>query len=126
MVKTLPLNEALSSLNLPNLHRNLFSSPEWLSVIQEAYDVKLFVKYLEHDGGVRSYIIYSVVKNFLEWKICVCSYCDYFDCQVATVDDWILFLKELRHEYPEYRIAILNLPYRYYTEPDVWFCRIFG
>jgi hypothetical protein len=109
MVKTLPLNEALSSLNLPALHRNLFSSPEWLVVIQKAYDVKLFVKYIEHDGDVRSYIIYSVVKNFLEWKICVCSYCDYFDCQVASVDDWKLFLRELRHEYPEYRIAIRNL-----------------
>jgi hypothetical protein len=109
MVKTLPLKQALKILKLPGLYRNLFSSEGWLSVIDKTYNLELFVKYIEREGGIDSYIIYSVVKNFLEWKICMCSYCDYFDCHVKSVEDWDLFFKALREEYPGYRITVRNL-----------------
>ena len=108
-VKTLSLQEALDRLTLPALDRNLFSSPAWLQVLQKTYSVRLFVKYIEANGAVSSYIVYSVVKNFLEWKICVCSYCDYCDGHVQTKEDWQAFIEDLRREYPDYRIAVRNL-----------------
>jgi len=109
MVKTLPFFEALAQLNLPHLHRNLFSSPEWMAAIHKTYGVRLFVKYIEENGQVRSYIIYSVVRNFLEEKICICSYCDYCDCPVASAEDWRAFFSSLREDYPQFRIAVRNL-----------------
>jgi len=107
MIKTLPLGEILP--DIPEPHRNLFSSPEWLTVIDQTYRPNLFMKCIERDWKAGSYIIYAVVRNFLEWKICVCSYCDYFDCGVTSFDDWEEFFAELRREYPEYRIAVRNL-----------------
>jgi len=109
MVSTLILTEALNSLKLPGLHKNLFSSQDWLEVLQKTYGLKLFVKYIKHGGKINSYIIYSVVTNFLEWKICICSYCDYFDCHVESLEDWRLFFKSLQKDYPGYRIAVRNL-----------------
>lgn len=109
MIKTLPLSEALKTLDLPDLDRNLFSSSDWLSVIKKTYSPRLFLKYIEREGRVASYIIYSVVRNFLENKICICSYCDYFDCYVHGADDWQLFFDDIRREYPMYRIAVRNL-----------------
>ena len=109
MVKTLPLHKALENLSLPGLERNLFSSPAWLSVLYETYKLKLFVKYIEREGKIAGYIVYSVVSNFLEDKICVCSYCDYCDYHVSTQEDWQAFFDSLRQEYPQYRIAIRNL-----------------
>lgn len=109
MVKTLPLMEAFKSLNLPGLERNLFSSPDWLTVLDKTYNCKLFVKYIERNGRIVSHIIYCAVKNFLEWKICICSYCDYFDCTIERKEDWQAFFESLRQEYPQYRIAVRNL-----------------
>src|SRR6185436_17577250 len=109
MVKTLPFQEALQSLTLPEFNKNLFVSADWLKVLDKTYQIKMFVKYIEWEGKVTSYIIYSVVKNFLEWKICVCSYCDYFDCHVKTLEDWHAFFESLRADYPRYRIAVRNL-----------------
>ncbi len=108
-IKTLPLTEAFDRLNLPGFGENLFSSRDWLMVLIQTYHLKLHVKYIEESGKVTDYIIYSVVKNFLEWKICVCSYCDYFDCHVQTPERWHLFFESIRQDYPEYRIAIRNL-----------------
>jgi len=105
-VRTSPLREALDKIGLPDLHRNLFSSPEWMSVLERTYGLKLFVKYIEEAGRIRSYVLYSVVHNFLEEKICVCSYCDYCDCPVASLDDWRLFFYSWRSDFPDYRIAI--------------------
>lgn len=109
MVKTLPFVEASKTLKIPDLNRNLFSSTDWLAVLLKTYNLKLYVKYIEREGKIESSIVYSVVKNFLEWKICICSYCDYFDCYVKDLHDWKIFLKALREEYPHYRIAIRNL-----------------
>ncbi|MEW5894692.1 MAG: GNAT family N-acetyltransferase [Candidatus Omnitrophota bacterium] len=109
MVKTLPLKEALSRLELPAMERNLFSSPRWFEVIYKTYGTRFEVKYIEKDGRVESYIIYSVIHNFLEWKICLCSYCDYSDGLVQSVEDWKKFFESLRHDYPKYRIAVRNL-----------------
>lgn len=109
MVKTLPLSAALTTLDLPGANRNLFSSFDWLTVIQRTYKPKMFVKYIECGGHVESYVIYSAVRNFLEDKICVCSYCDYFDCHVKDVQDWQALFDDIRREYPDYRIAVRNL-----------------
>lgn len=109
MIKTLPLTEAVAQLDLPGIERNLFSSPSWLDVIRKTYGTRLFIKYLERDGRVVSYIPYAVVHNFLEWKICQCSYCDYCDGIVESPDHWRLFFEDLRREFPRYRIAIRNL-----------------
>ncbi len=109
MVKTLPLGQALQELTLPNLKANLFSSDDWLTSIIKTYNTQIFVKYIERDGRVASYILYTAVRNFLEWKICICSYCDYCDCYVENLEDWQSFFASLREEYPNYRIAIRNL-----------------
>jgi CelD/BcsL family acetyltransferase involved in cellulose biosynthesis len=109
MIKTLPLSVAVKTLDLPGFDRNLFSSLDWLTVIERTYAPKLFIKYIERDGRIQSYIIYSAVRNFLEHKICICSYCDYFDCFVQSADEWQLFFDDIRREYPMYRIAIRNL-----------------
>ena len=109
MIKTLAFTQAVQQLNLPGLHRNLFSSTDWLQAIYNTYQSKLFVKYIEEGGRVKSYILYTAVKNFLEWKICICSYCDYCDCYVESVEDWKLLIQSLRDEYPRYRIALRNL-----------------
>lgn len=109
MVKTLSFDEAIKTLPLPALQRNLFSSPEWLSVLTKTYRLRFFVKYIEREGHIASYVIYSVVHNFLEEKICVCSYCDYFDCYVEKAQDWELFFEALRQEHFRYRMAIRNL-----------------
>ncbi len=108
-VKTLPFNQALQQLKLPGLQDNLFSSPDWLKVLQTTYGLKLFVKYIERNGEVESYIVYSAVRNILEWKICICSYCDYFDCHVQSSEDWHIFFNSIRQDYPDYRIAVRNL-----------------
>jgi hypothetical protein len=108
-VQTLPIDEALKRGILPGLGRNLFSSPEWFNVILKTYHPKMFVKFLEESGKVRSYVIYTVVKNFLEWKICVLSYCDYCDAYVVSIDDWRVFFEALCQEFPRYRIAIRSL-----------------
>ncbi len=108
-VRTRTLEEVLGTVALPGLDRNLFSSPEWLRVVAATYGTRFFVKYIEENGVVVSYIIYAVVKNFLEWKICVCSYCDYCDGYVRGPDDWRIFFEALRRDYPQYRIAIRNL-----------------
>ncbi|MCC6758179.1 MAG: GNAT family N-acetyltransferase [Candidatus Omnitrophica bacterium] len=109
MVKTLPFLQAAKNLNLPGLDDNLFASAEWSSVIVTTYGTKIFVKYIEREGKVASYIIYSVVKNFLEWKICILSYSDYCDGHVETLEDWKAFFASLRAEYPGYRMALRNL-----------------
>lgn len=109
MVKTLPFLQAAKELDLPGLHDNLFASDHWSNVIVATYGTKIFIKYIERDGRVASYIIYSVVKNFLEWKICFLSYSDYCDGHVETLDDWKAFFLSLREEYPEYRLALRNL-----------------
>jgi len=108
-VKTLPYFEAIKTLDLPEHYNNLFSSPEWLRIIHQTYHSKLFVKYIEENKRIASCITYSVVHNFLEWKICIGSYCDYFDCSVADAKHWHMFFEDLRREYPKYRIAIRNL-----------------
>lgn len=109
MIKTLSYSQAVRQLDLPGADRNLFSSPAWLMTLVNTYQLNLFVKYIEENGRVVSHIVYSTVRNFLEWKICICSYCDYFDCQVASREHWQMFLDELHKEYPEYRIAVRNL-----------------
>ncbi len=109
MVQTLTFEEALKKLNLPGLQRNLFSSPEWIQGIIKTYGTRFFVKYIEENGRVVSYILYSAVKNFLEWKICIASYCDYCDGYVRSADDWRKFFESLRAEYPKHRIAVRNL-----------------
>lgn len=108
-IKTARLPEAFNSLKLPDPHRNLFSSPEWLNIIYKTYGTQLFIKYTEENGVIGDYIIYSVVHNFLEDKICVCSYCDYFDCCVRSSETWRRFIQDIRKEYPCYRIAVRNL-----------------
>ncbi len=109
MVKTLTYLEAIENLKLPGLDRNLFLSREWVDVLYKTYRLKLFVKYIERNGEVVSYVIYSAVKNFLEWKICVLSYCDYCDSHVQTREDWQAIFDSIREEYPKYRVAIRNL-----------------
>ena len=110
IVKTLTLSEALERhLFLKGFNDNLFMSQEWLRVLMSTYQLKLFVKYIEKDGSPTSWIIYSVVRNFLEWKICVCSYCDYFDCYLTGERDWNILFESLRKKYPRYRIAMRNL-----------------
>lgn len=106
---TLPLMQGLDQLGLPGFNENLFASKDWLKVVDQTYGCALFIKYLERNGRVSSYIIYSVVKNFLEWKICICSYSDYFDCHIERREDWQTFFDDLRREYPDYRITIRNL-----------------
>ncbi len=120
MLRTISFQDALKNLDLPGLHRNLFSSPEWIEGIIRTYGTKFFVKYIEEDGRVVSYILYSVVKNFLEWKICIASYCDYCDGYVRSADDWRQFFQSLRQEYPQYRIAVRNLRDQYAREAGVF------
>src|SRR6185295_7589511 len=78
-LQTLPLFEATRRLALPGAEQNLFSSLAWQHVLQRTYGLKLFCKFIEEEGILQSYFIYSVVHNFLEWKVCVGSYCDYLD-----------------------------------------------
>ena len=108
-VKTLSLQDAVRTLKLPGLERNLFSSLEWIAVIDKTYRSAIFIKYIEREGKIESYILYSVVKNFLEWKICMLSYCDYCDGYVQSPAQWQVFFDDLRREYPRYRIAVRNL-----------------
>lgn len=113
-IKTMALMEAYEKLDLPQGERNLFSSPNWQRIIHQTYGLKpyglkQFCKYIEHDGKIVSYFIYSAVHNFLEWKICVGSYCDYLDCHVSQPQHWQLFFEAIHKEYPRYRIAIRNL-----------------
>ena len=108
-VRTLPFAEALDRVFLPGLEDNLFSSPAWLRALQRAYGPKIFVKYILRDSRVESYVFYTVIKNFLEWKVCVLSYCDYCDAHIRTVDDWRLIVDALRAEYPGFRIVVRSL-----------------
>lgn len=107
-VKTMAFPEALH-LDLPGLKRNLFSSDDWLHIIHKTYGTRIIVKYIEEAGRVRSYILFTVIRNFLEWKICIFSYSDYCDCHVQSLEDWKAFFQSLREDYPDYRIAIRNL-----------------
>lgn len=109
MVKTLPFPIAIKTLTLPELDRNLFSSADWILVIDHTYRLRIFVKYIEEEGRVLSYIIYTVVHNFLEDKICICSYCDYCDCHVTSPLHWQELFDTLKKEYPMYRITVRNL-----------------
>lgn len=109
MIKTLPIKEALATLKLPGREDNLFSSPDWLRVIDRAYGPKLFIKYIERDGEIVSYVFYSVVKNFLEWKVCVLSYCDYCDAHISSTDDWLMIFEAVKQEYPGFRIVVRSL-----------------
>ncbi len=109
MIKTLSLQAALNTLSLPGLSDNLFSSPSWLRVIQRAYNSKILVKYIERDGHIAGYVFYTVVKSFLEWKICVLSYCDYCDAHIASEEDWRVVFEDLKKDYPEYRIVVRSL-----------------
>ena len=106
---TLPLFDAYLRFNLLHAQNNLFSSQAWQRVLHQTYGLKLFCKFIEEEGALQSYIIYSVVHNFLEWKICVGSYCDYLDNQVQHPDHWHHFFEAIREEYPRYRIAVRNL-----------------
>lgn len=109
MVKTLPFLEAVKTLDFSGCPTNLFSSASWAQVIIKTYGTEIFVKYIERDGRVVSSVIYSVVKNFLEWKICMLSYSDYCDGHVESLDDWKAFFDSFRSEYPNYRLALRNL-----------------
>ncbi len=108
-VKTLPALEALKRLSLPGIEGNLFSSPGWLRVLARAYGANVFIKYIERDGAVDAYVFYTVVKNFLEWKVCVLSYCDYCDAHISSVKDWQLVFEELKKEFPRFRIVVRSL-----------------
>ncbi|MBF0486131.1 MAG: GNAT family N-acetyltransferase [Candidatus Omnitrophica bacterium] len=108
-VKTLPLFKALQALELPGLDENLFFSSAWFRVVESAYHPKMFLKYIEKNGKVASYVVYTAVRNFLEWKICILSYCDYCDAHVETEEDWKIFFDSFRKDFPEYRIAIRSL-----------------
>ena len=109
MVKTLTLQQALNDLKFPGFSDNLFSSEAWLRAIDCAYQPKLVVKYIERDGVVAAYIVYSVVKNFLEWKVCALSYCDYYDAHIKTVEDWQVIFEDIQKEYPGFRIVVRSL-----------------
>lgn len=108
-IKTMPLLEAFAQLDLPDPQRNLFSSPDWQEVIFKTYGLKQYCKYIEENGRVSSYFIYSVVNNIFEWKICVGSYCDYLDCHVSKPEHWHVFFQAICQEFSRYRIAIRNL-----------------
>jgi hypothetical protein len=110
-VKTLPALEAFGKLSLPGLKDNLFSSAEWIRVLVQAYRAKVFVKYLARDGNdqVDAYVFYTVVRNFLEWKVCVLSYCDYCDAHISSPEDWQLIFRALQEEFPKYRIVVRSL-----------------
>ncbi len=108
-VRTLPADVALATLALPGLKNNLFSSPAWIRVILKAYGPRMFIKYIERDGRIESYVFYTVVKNFLEWKVCVLSYCDYCDAHMASASDWRLVFEDLRREYPMFRLVVRSL-----------------
>jgi len=108
-VRTLPIDEALKRGDLPGLDRNLFSSPGWFSVILKTYRPNMFVKLLEDGGRIKGYVVYTVVKNFLEWKICILSYCDYCDAYVDSAADWRDLFDSFRRDFPRYRIAIRSL-----------------
>ena len=108
-VKTILANEALKKIDLPDSQRNLFSSPAWIRVVMRAYGANVFVKYIERDGKVDAYVFYTVVKNFLEWKVCVLSYCDYCDAHISSVEDWRAIFSELKQEYPKFRIVVRSL-----------------
>ena len=108
-VQTYPLQKALTTLDLPGLDDNLFSSADWMTVLDKTYRLNLFVKVIERDGRANSSVFYSVVKNFLEWKVCLCSFCDYCDAKVKSLDDWQTPFASLRDEYPQYRIAVRNM-----------------
>jgi len=109
MVETLPFQKAIKEIRFPGLERNLFCSADWMAVLDATYRLNLFVKFIREAGEVRSYVVYTAVRNFLEWKICVCSYCDYCDGHVKNLDDWKAFFEDFRREYPAYRIAVRNL-----------------
>jgi hypothetical protein len=109
VIKTLPLRQALDTLTLPGLSDNLFSSSAWLRVLDRAYQPKLFVKYIERDGQVAGYMFYSVVRNFLEWKVCALSYCDYYDAHLSSAEDWRLIVDDLKREYPGFRVVVRSL-----------------
>ncbi len=109
MVKTLPLQQALEKLDLPGAADNLFSSPAWLRVIDRAYSPAIFIKYIERDGRIESYVFYSVVKNFLEWKVCVLSYCDYCDAHISSVADWRSIFEDMQKEFSGFRIVVRSL-----------------
>lgn len=106
---TLSFNQALAQLPEERWRENLFSSSDWISVIVNTYGLDIFVKCIKSGDEIKSFMIYSVVKNFLEWKICLLSYCDYCDAQGATRQDWQMFFQSLREEYPRFRIAVRNL-----------------
>jgi hypothetical protein len=108
-LRTLPALEAFERLSLPGVHDNLFSSPEWIRAIVRAYGAKVFVKCLERNGAIEAYVFYTVVKNFLEWKVCVLSYCDYCDAHISSPDDWQLIFRALQSEFPMYRIVVRSL-----------------
>jgi hypothetical protein len=109
IVKTLPIDRALAELRFPDADRNLFSSPAWLRVIRRAYNANIFVKYIERNGIIDAYVFYTVVRNFLEWKVCVLSYCDYCDAHISSTEDWRAFFDALKAEYPGYRIVVRSL-----------------
>jgi hypothetical protein len=112
-VRTLPALEALERLSLTGLEDNLFSSPGWIRVLVRAYRARVFVKYLERagrpQGKIDTYVFYTEVRNFLEWKVCVLSYCDYCDAHISSPEDWRLIFGALQTEYPGYRIVIRSL-----------------
>lgn len=108
-VRTMSASKALETLDLPDPQRNLFSSPAWIRAVMRAYGVRVFVKYIEREGRVDSYVFYTVVKNFLEWKVCVLSYCDYCDAHVSSPGDWQAIFQELRSEFPKFRIVVRSL-----------------
>ncbi|MBF0122287.1 MAG: GNAT family N-acetyltransferase [Candidatus Omnitrophica bacterium] len=109
ILRTILAKDAFDKLVLPDPERNLFSSPSWVRVIMRAYGVKVFVKYIERNGKIDAYVFYTVVKNFLEWKVCVLSYCDYCDAHISSVEDWQAIFNELRREYPKFRIVVRSL-----------------
>lgn len=109
IVKTLPALEAFETLNLPGKDKNLFSSLPWLRVMKRAYRPRLFIKYIERHGTIAAWVPYSVVKNFLEWKVCVLSYCDYCDGHVENPEDWKNIFDVLEKEFPGYRIVARTL-----------------
>jgi len=83
---------------------NLFSSKNWIKVLQKEYGFEFY--YFVLFNGEKVLIPFAVVKNLKGSLVISLPFCDYICTNNITTDNYLLFINTLKDRFPQHAIVL--------------------